>query len=544
MRPLNMGCTMPDIRSWSIFSPIGALALCVACTTESATATDGPRSCDGAACATGGANSGGSLGSGGIGAAGVGGGAGLGGSSTAGAGGSAGATATGGASGMSGGGRGESGASSGGSGGVTGNGGTAGDGGSSPPIYTLVVDAPSNNSTVRGLVTVSGRAPGFLNVEVQDGAHMSPPLARVTPAVENGAFRMTVDTTTLASGSTSWTVLAWDSAPGQPFNHTANVALSLTIDNSPVTDTGPPPKGKVVVGINPQAFASWGATKKQNLVDSSAHSIRVPARHGSASLIDDTVATAQANGMSVLYFAGYNPPSGDVRTSSTARQLYADIALQDAQKYGNVIAYIEVWNEWNGGFDLGCSWGQAGTACTDHALYTDLLCKVYDTVKPARPDIKIIGGATAGVDIGFITGMLNAGAANCMDMISVHPYVFTTTAYSVPPDATATAGVDKFLEAITDVHDLVLQRSGKDMPVVISEDGRSDGGNAANYQRVADYVRELYARAPTVPFLEGIWWYELEDEPAYQNGWGLTQANGAKKPSFAEIRSAAIALAP
>jgi hypothetical protein len=538
---------MRDARSWSILPPIGALALFAACTTDDPTVADGSLACEGAACATGGANSGGTFGKGGIGTAGAGGtsgrsgnggGVGVGGSGAAGAGGG-GATATGGTSGAPTDGGSGGASNSGGSGGAAGSGGN-GDGGVTPPIYTLLVDAPSNQSTVRGLVTVRGHAPGFVNIEVQDGAHQNPPLARVAAAAGDGAFQTTVDTTILASGATTWTVFAWDSPPGQPFNHTANVVLSLVIGNSTGTDAGPAPKGKVV-GINPQAFVSWGSLKRQNLIDSNVHSIRVPARHGSVSLIDDTVDTARANGMSVLYFAGYNPPNGDVRTSATARQLYADIALQDARKYGDVIDYIEVWNEWNGGFDLGCSWGQAGTACTDSALYTDLLCKVYDTVKPARADIKIVGGATAGVDMGFITGMLDAGAANCMDAISVHPYVFTTTAYSVPSDATASAGVDKFVEAITDVHDLVLQKSGKDMPIVISEDGRSDNGNTANYQRVADYVRELHGRAPTIPFLEGIWWYELEDEPAYQNGWGLTEANGTKKPSFTELRNAAIA---
>jgi hypothetical protein len=68
--------------------------------------------------------------------------------------------------------------------------------------------------------------------------HQSP-LAQTTPSATDGAFQTTVNTTTLTSGSTSWTVFAWVSPPGQPFNHTANVPLTLTIDNAPVADAGP-----------------------------------------------------------------------------------------------------------------------------------------------------------------------------------------------------------------------------------------------------------------------------------------------------------------
>jgi hypothetical protein len=236
--------------------------LCVACVTEDATAVDGPFPCEGVACATGGTSNGGTSGAGGgpsgrgatgaatnIGGTGSGrdaGVAGNGGSAGAtGTGGNGGATAGGGSSGIGGGSSGGSG--NGGNGGTAGSGGAAGAGGSPLPIYTLVVDAPANQSTVRGVVTVSGHAPGFLNVEVWDGAHQNPPLTQVTPA-SDGAFLTTVDTRVLASGSANWTVFAWDSPPGQPFNHTANVPLSLMIDNSSTADAGPTVPETVGIG--------------------------------------------------------------------------------------------------------------------------------------------------------------------------------------------------------------------------------------------------------------------------------------------------------
>ena len=57
-------------------------------------------------------------------------------------------------------------------------------------------------------------------------------------------------------------------------------------------------------------------------------------------------------------------------------------------------------------------------------------------MKAVRPSAKVVGGGTAGVDISFIAEiLLNAGAGNCMDALSVHPYVWgapTWRNYYVP----------------------------------------------------------------------------------------------------------------
>jgi hypothetical protein len=97
------------------------------------------------------------------------------------------------------------------------------------PIFTLVVDSPDDHIGVSGVVRVTGRAPGFLNVEVWDAEHQHPPLAQTPPSTD-ATFETTVDTSLLAPGPTSWTVFAWDSPPNQPYAHSASVTLHLTIE--------------------------------------------------------------------------------------------------------------------------------------------------------------------------------------------------------------------------------------------------------------------------------------------------------------------------
>lgn len=149
-----------------------------------------------------------------------------------------GGTGEGGGSGESGGGGGAIARRSGAGNGATGTGATSGSGGHSAldagatqtPLadYSLVVDVPSNGDTVSGSVTVSGRAPGFENVEVWDAMHQMPPLAQATPNAD-GTFSMTIDVLALASGAATWTVYAWDSPPGQSFMHTTSITRVLTI---------------------------------------------------------------------------------------------------------------------------------------------------------------------------------------------------------------------------------------------------------------------------------------------------------------------------
>jgi hypothetical protein len=191
---------------------LGVTALFSACVSENATAVDGARQCDGG-CA-GGRTSGGNGGKR---------------ETDSGAGGGAPS-----------------------SGGVPSNGGipsgsggddtvldaSSGEGATSPD-YSLVVDAPKSGVQVSGVVTVRGRATVYQNVEVWDATHEMPPLAQTTPG-KNGAFSTTIDTALLPAGATTWTIWAWNSPPGKPYDHSEKVTVDLTIASDVPADSGPP----------------------------------------------------------------------------------------------------------------------------------------------------------------------------------------------------------------------------------------------------------------------------------------------------------------
>jgi beta-glucanase (GH16 family) len=102
------------------------------------------------------------------------------------------------------------------------------------PDYTLEVDTPQDGARLSNSVTLSGRAPGFMNVEVWDATHRKPPLAQVTPKADS-TFSTTIDVSALSRGATTWTVYAWDSPPGQSFQHTTSITLDLTITDAATT---------------------------------------------------------------------------------------------------------------------------------------------------------------------------------------------------------------------------------------------------------------------------------------------------------------------
>jgi hypothetical protein len=114
-------------------------------------------------------------------------------------------------------------------------------------------------------------------------------------------------------------------------------------------------------------------------------------------------------------------------------QDYADFVGAFAARYKGRVKAIEVWNEQN----LHYEWGNEPL---DPNRYVDLLCKAYQAIKAADPNMVVVAGALTptGVndgsraidDVVYLQRMYAAGARRCFDALGAHP-----SGYNNPPDA-------------------------------------------------------------------------------------------------------------
>ena len=103
--------------------------------------------------------------------------------------------------------------------------------------------------------------------------------------------------------------------------------------------------------------------------------------------------------------------------SDNGRLGYANYALEVLNKYAGQIKAVEVWNEYNAGTFI------KGPATTNKPLYYKLMLqKVYETIKPSHPYVKVVAGATVPTAHGFLKSLFSQGAMPYLDAVSIHPY--------------------------------------------------------------------------------------------------------------------------
>lgn len=181
------------------------------------------------------------------------------------------------------------------------------------------------------------------------------------------------------------------------------------------------------------------------------------------------------------------PPAWAAAPQGTARGLpfdlaaYADFVSAVAARYrGHVLGYI-VWNEPNlaaewsrSGGDVNAHWEAFAGWVADPADYGGVLGVAHARIRAADPEALVIGGGLAPTnetspratdDRDFLRGMLEAGAADCFDVLAVHDY-----GYGLPPDDPRGAHGGLNLARVVDLRDIMLAH-GATQPVWITELG-------------------------------------------------------------------------
>lgn len=286
-----------------------------------------------------------------------------------------------------------------------------------------------------------------------------------------------------------------------------------------------------IIGLGANVLGN--AINRGLTLDLAPHSIRVAFAHGDH---DFNVAFAAQNGIGVVFMLGYG--EGCQPTTQAGRQCYADRSAGLAQKYGDKAQYYEVWNEWNGNFG---PYGGFQENNKRFREYTDLLCKTHKAIKAVRPSAKVAGGVIGGANPEFLTGMLDSGAGDCMDVLSLHIYPYRRDwPGHVAEDAPGSVGAAKLVQVVNDRQALVRLKLGRNIPIIITETGLP----VENFPEslMADYLTELYKQAANLPFLEGVWWYYLRDHVRVSgevSKSGLVRLDGTKRPAFESFKSAA-----
>ncbi|WP_246321075.1 OmpL47-type beta-barrel domain-containing protein [Paenibacillus germinis] len=180
--------------------------------------------------------------------------------------------------------------------------------------------------------------------------------------------------------------------------------------------------------------------------------------------------------------------------SDEGRQGFANYGKALLDLYGNQMEWVEVYNEFNGGF------GDRGNGPADSRpdYYFKLLKKTYETVKAARPDVSVVGMAS-NVDIKWMEEVFKLGGLQYMDAVSIHPYNRTS---------------DGMLQDILAAKSLIrTYNQGQDKPLWITEVGwkTNIGATGVVEKTQADYLVRAYVQALSAG-VEKIFWYDLMND--------------------------------
>jgi hypothetical protein len=285
------------------------------------------------------------------------------------------------------------------------------------------------------------------------------------------------------------------------------------------------------------------------------------------------VATAADAGGVRLFVIVYHAGSATTPLTAERRSAFAAYAAAIATSIGTVHDLI-IGNEPN----LNRFWlpqfGPAGRNVSA-AAYLRLLSQTYDTVKAARDDVSIWGGATAprGSDrprarrattspTAFIralgTAYRRSGRSRpVMDGFVHHPYPESA---NVPIDlrhpkvtTIGLADYDKLVNLLAQAFDDTAQK-GSDLPILYGEigvetvipaakqpfyDGNEITPTASEQDQAAAYRRTLHLAA-CQPHVAGVLLFHLRDERSL-TGWqsGIRYADSTPKQSLTPVREAA-----
>jgi len=214
-----------------------------------------------------------------------------------------------------------------------------------------------------------------------------------------------------------------------------------------------------------------------------------------------------------------------IPVTDTGRKAFARFALKLIEEmYPKGVRYFEVWNEPNHVGGGTAPFNPNGATAAD---YTALLKEVYESIdRDLYPDIKILSASTAPfnnlTDTVFIKGMLDAGAAPYIDILSVHPYTYSGGA----------SAEDRNLVYWLNQADALIKQynNGESVPIWVTEIGwptHVGDGNGVSEEVSASYMVRSFTQMLSLDYIGKLVWYDFMNDgnrPDYnENNFGTVR---------------------
>ena len=245
---------------------------------------------------------------------------------------------------------------------------------------------------------------------------------------------------------------------------------------------------------------------------------------------DQLVAAANRRGIQPVMILDYGNKFYDGgRKPVTANAIaafkhYAEVVVTH---FSGKVRYYEIWNEWN-------TWTGVGPRGTPSA-YARLFNAVLPAIKKADPAAVVMLSSGYG---NWYKEIAKAKLLKKVDAISVHVYDYANT-------GTRVGGVTGAVTQVTQLEANLRRWTGrKEVALYVTEIGwpTNTGQYGLTESRVAAFAEGAFLKLHSLPYVQGIWWYDLVDGPnrtRTNDQFGLLTRNFAYKRAATTIRKIA-----
>lgn len=264
--------------------------------------------------------------------------------------------------------------------------------------------------------------------------------------------------------------------------------------------------------------------------------------------MDAAIDAARAAGMEVVIPLGYGNrfyESGGKPVTAEGLAGYAAYCRFVVTHLRGRVKHYEVWNEYNIG--IGTPKAVLGTP----ENYVRMLAVAAQMIRAADPNAVVIGGVTApssGTNDPAVPGGIAPGGwfdracagglvKHC-DAVSVHTYNYRMPGERRTPEA--------WTAIVTRIESIVAKHAdGRRVPLLITEHGWPThvGPGGTTLPTAADYLARCYLLARTLPTVQGLWWYDFQDDGPNaadpEDVFGLVTTDLTPKPAHFALRDVA-----